>query len=100
MQSQPSSSNSTSNSASPASGTLSGRPGAVTRFIGWLDARVPLTEVFEYHMSKYHAPKNFNVLYYFGVLSMVVLVNQLLTGIWLTMTYVPSTRCAMCSWAG
>ena len=70
---------------------------AVMRFIGWLDDRVPLTEVFEYHMSKYHAPKNFNILYFFGVLSMVVLVNQLLTGIWLTMSYVPSDTGAFAS---
>jgi len=41
-------------------------------------------------MAKYWAPKNFNIWYVFGVLSMVVLVNQLLTGIWLTMSYVPS----------
>jgi ubiquinol-cytochrome c reductase cytochrome b subunit len=59
-------------------------------FIGWVDERFPLTETFEYHMSRYWAPKNFNFWYLFGVLSIVVLVNQLLTGIWLTMSYVPS----------
>lgn len=62
---------------------------ALGRLIGWFDARLPLVETFEYHMSKYYAPRNFNFWYYFGVLSMVVLVMQLLTGIWLTMTYVP-----------
>lgn len=59
-------------------------------FIDWVDERFPLTETFEYHMSKYYAPKNFNFWYYFGVLSMVVLVLQLITGIWLTMNYQPS----------
>lgn len=59
-------------------------------FMGWLDARFPATETFEYHMSKYYAPKNFNFWYFFGVLSMIVLVNQLVTGIWLTMSYNPS----------
>jgi len=59
-------------------------------FIGWVDERFPLTETYEYHMSRYYAPKNFNFWYLFGVLSIVVLVNQLLTGIWLTMKYVPS----------
>jgi len=63
---------------------------AWTNFIDWVDERFPLTETFEYHMSKYYAPKNFNFWYLFGVLSMVVLVMQLLTGIWLTMSYVPS----------
>jgi len=59
-------------------------------FMEWVDERFPLTETFEYHMSKYYAPKNFNFWYLFGVLSMVVLVLQLVTGIWLTMSYVPS----------
>ena len=82
----------------PSSSRAANRPtSAVMRLIGWIDDRVPLIEVFEYHMSKYHAPKNFNILYYFGVLSMVVLVNQLLTGIWLTMTYVPSDTQAFAS---
>ncbi len=60
--------------------------------MGWVDARFPATETFEYHMSKYYAPKNFNWLYFFGVLSMVVLVNQLLTGVWLTMNFTPNAE--------
>ncbi len=60
------------------------------KLMGWVDARFPATETYEYHMSKYYAPKNFNFWYFFGVLSMVVLVNQLVTGIWLTMSYNPS----------
>jgi len=70
---------------------------AWTGFVGWVDERFPLTETFEYHMSKYYAPKNFNFWYLFGVLSMVVLVLQLLTGIWLTMNYVPSGEGAFAS---
>lgn len=58
--------------------------------MSWVDARFPATETFKYHMSEYYAPKNFNFWYFFGVLSMLVLVNQLLTGIWLTMSYNPS----------
>lgn len=60
------------------------------KLMGWVDARFPATETYEYHMSKYYAPKNFNFWYFFGVLSMIVLVNQLVTGIWLTMSYNPS----------
>ncbi|MEK9870194.1 MAG: cytochrome bc complex cytochrome b subunit [Gammaproteobacteria bacterium] len=56
----------------------------------WVDSRLPVTETYEKHMSKYYAPKNFNFWYLFGVLATVVLVNQLLTGIWLTMSYVPT----------
>ena len=69
-----------------AQGSKSGLAGAME----WLDKRFPATETFEYHMSKYYAPKNFNFWYYFGFLAMFVLVNQLITGIWLTMNYVPS----------
>lgn len=67
------------------------------KFMGWVDARYPATETYEYHMSKYYAPKNFNFWYFFGVLSMVVLVNQLVTGIWLTMMFNPSAEGAFAS---
>ncbi len=66
------------------------KPGAMEKMMGWVDERFPLTETIEYHASKYWAPKNFNFWYYFGILASVVLVNQLVTGIWLTMSYVPS----------
>ncbi|MCL4104165.1 UNVERIFIED_CONTAM: hypothetical protein GTU68_035027 [Idotea baltica] len=49
------------------------------------------------HMGKYYAPKNFNFWYFFGVLSLLVLVNQLLTGIWLTMSFNPSADGAFAS---
>lgn len=65
--------------------------------MGWVDARLPVTEAYKKHMSEYYAPKNFNFWYYFGVLSMVVLVNQLLTGIWLTMFYTPTGEGAFAS---
>tara|TARA_Y100000031_G_scaffold94656_1_gene104017 strand:+ start:191 stop:445 length:255 start_codon:yes stop_codon:yes gene_type:complete len=64
-------------------------------FMAWVDARLPVTQAFEKHMSKYYAPKNLNVLYLFGVLSLLVLVNQLLTGVWLTMSYNPSAEGAL-----
>ena len=63
----------------------------------WVDDRLPVTETYEKHMSKYWAPKNFNIWYIFGVLAFVVLVNQLLTGIWLTMSYVPTGEGAFAS---
>ncbi len=73
------------------------RPGAMEKTMGWIDERFPLTETIEYHASKYWAPKNFNFWYYFGILASVVLVNQLVTGIWLTMSYVPSGEGAFAS---
>jgi ubiquinol-cytochrome c reductase cytochrome b subunit len=65
--------------------------------LGWINARLPIIPAFEKHMSKYYAPKNFNIWYVFGVLSMVVLVNQLLTGIWLTMNFNTSAEGAFAS---
>ena len=66
-------------------------------FMAWIDTRLPVTLAWEKHMSKYYAPKNFNFWYTFGVLSLFVLVNQLLTGIWLTMNYVPTSEGAFAS---
>ncbi|MCP5205662.1 MAG: cytochrome bc complex cytochrome b subunit [Hahellaceae bacterium] len=67
------------------------------KLIEWIDARLPVVDAFERHMSKYYAPKNFNMWYFFGSLSLLVLVNQLLTGIWLTMSYNPSAEGAFAS---
>lgn len=58
----------------------------------WVDDRLPIVRAWDTHMGKYYAPKNFNFWYIFGVLSLVVLVNQLLTGVWLTMSYTPSSE--------
>jgi ubiquinol-cytochrome c reductase cytochrome b subunit len=63
----------------------------------WVDARLPIVRAWDTHMGKYYAPKNFNFWYFFGVLSLLVLVNQLLTGIWLTMNYTPSQEEAFAS---
>ena len=57
--------------------------------IGWIDQRFPLTKMYKEHMSEYYAPKNFNFWYIFGVLSMVVLAIQIITGIFLVMNYKP-----------
>jgi len=58
--------------------------------MGWIDARFPATKMWNEHAAQYYAPKNFNIFYFFGALSLLVLVNQLLTGIWLAMFYKPS----------
>ncbi len=63
----------------------------------WVDARLPIVRAWDTHMGKYYAPKNFNFWYFFGVLSLVVLVNQLLTGVWLTMSFNPSAEGAFAS---
>ena len=72
-------------------------PHKTTVFLGWIDDRFPLTVLWKNEMSEYYAAKNFNVWYVFGVLSIVVLVNQLLTGIWLAMFYKPSAAEAFAS---
>jgi ubiquinol-cytochrome c reductase cytochrome b subunit len=63
----------------------------------WVDNRFPASKLFKEHMSEYYAPKNFNFWYYFGVLSMVVLVIQIVTGIFLTMHYKPDAQYAFAS---
>ncbi|HSO79309.1 MAG: cytochrome b N-terminal domain-containing protein [Chromatiaceae bacterium] len=66
-------------------------------FLGWVDKRFPLTKVWNEHLAQYYAPKNFNFWYFFGSLAMLVLVIQLLTGIWLAMNYKPSATDAFAS---
>ncbi|HKT28249.1 cytochrome bc complex cytochrome b subunit, partial [Dyella sp.] len=57
----------------------------------WVIERAPgLMPVYRKHMTEYYAPKNFNIWYYFGSLALLVLVNQIVTGIFLTMNYDPS----------
>ncbi len=65
--------------------------------MGWIDARFPLTKMWEEHLSKYYAPKNFNFWYYFGSLALLVLVIQIVTGIFLTMHYKPDGDLAFIS---
>ena len=69
----------------------------MSKFMEWVDARFPATKMWEDHLSKYYAPKNFNFYYFFGSLALLVLVNQILTGIWLTMSYEPSAEGAFAS---
>jgi ubiquinol-cytochrome c reductase cytochrome b subunit len=66
-------------------------------FLGWIDERFPLTKVWKEHLSEYYAPKNFNFWYFMGSLAMLVLVLQIVTGIWLAMNYKPSADDAFAS---
>ena len=63
----------------------------------WIDKRFPATKVWNEHLAQYYAPKNFNFWYFFGSLAMLVLVNQLVTGIWLAMAYKPDAELAFAS---
>lgn len=58
----------------------------------WVDDRFPMTKLWNEHLAQYYAPKNFNFWYYFGSLALFVLVNQIVTGIWLTMSYTPTAE--------
>ncbi|HEY5654552.1 MAG TPA: cytochrome bc complex cytochrome b subunit [Woeseiaceae bacterium] len=68
-----------------------------TGLIKWIDDRFPLTKLIKEHATEYYAAKNFNIWYVFGVLATVVLVMQLVTGIFLTMNYKPSAEEAFAS---
>jgi len=65
--------------------------------LDWINTRIPVVATWEKHLSKYYAPKNFNTWYFFGSLAMLVLVNQLMTGVWLTMFYEPTEAGAFAS---
>ncbi len=70
---------------------------AVNGLVGWVDDRFPLLKMWNEHLAKYYAPKNFNFWYFFGSLALLVLVIQIVTGIWLTMNYKPSAEHAFAS---
>jgi ubiquinol-cytochrome c reductase cytochrome b subunit len=70
---------------------------ALKSLLCWVDARFPLTEMWKTHVGEYYAPKNFNFWYYFGSLALLVLVIQILTGIFLTMHYKPDAALAFAS---
>ncbi len=63
----------------------------------WVDARFPLTKMWNEHLGKYYAPKNFNFWYYFGSLALMMLVLQIITGIFLATNYKPDAQMAFAS---
>ena len=63
----------------------------------WIDARFPATKMWKEHLSEYYAPKNFNFWYFFGSLALLILVLQIVTGIFLTMNYKPDAALAFAS---
>lgn len=69
----------------------------MSKLMDWINARFPATSMWENHLSKYYVPRNLNFFYIFGVLALLVLVNQVLTGIWLTMSYTPTAEGAFAS---
>ncbi len=63
----------------------------------WIDERFPASAIWKHSMSEYYAPKNFNTWYYFGSLALMVLILQILTGVWLAMHYKPDAALAFAS---
>ena len=59
------------------------------KLLNWVDNRFPLSKMYKEHLGEYYAPKNFNFWYFFGSLALLVLVIQIVTGIFLTMHYKP-----------
>ena len=71
------------------SATANSSGSRMSQLVDWIDARFPMTRMWKEHVSEYYAPKNFNWWYTFGSLAMLMLVNQIVTGIWLAMHYKP-----------
>jgi ubiquinol-cytochrome c reductase cytochrome b subunit len=65
-----------------------------TASLEWIDARFPLTKMWDEHLAKYYAPKNFNFWYYFGSIAILILVLQIVSGIFLAMNYKPDATLA------
>ena len=69
----------------------------IDKALNWVDSRFPLTKLWNDQWGKYYAPKNFNFWYIFGSLAMLVLVIQIVTGIFLVMHYKPDATLAFAS---
>lgn len=67
------------------------------QLLHWLDARFPLIDLWKKHFSDYYVPKNLNFFYFFGAFALILLVNQFITGLWLTMFYTPTAELAFSS---
>lgn len=68
-----------------------------TENLSWIDKRFPLSETWRNHLSEYYAPKNLNFWSFFGSLAILTLVIQIVTGIWLAMSYKPDAGLAFAS---
>ncbi len=69
----------------------------MSNLMAWIDERFPATKMWNEHLAQYYAPKNFNFWYYFGSLALMVLVIQIISGIFLTMHYKPDAAMAFAS---
>jgi ubiquinol-cytochrome c reductase cytochrome b subunit len=68
---------------------ISPNASAPEKLLNWVDNRFPASKLYKEHLSEYYAPKNFNFWYIFGSLALLVLVIQIVTGIFLVMHYKP-----------
>lgn len=69
----------------------------IQAFNQWINKRLPVGSFWQHHLAEYYAPKNLNFWYFFGSLATLVLVMQILTGIFLTMNYKPDAQLAFAS---
>jgi len=69
----------------------------MSKFISWIDERLPVSNFVKNHLSQYYAPKNFNFFYYFGALAIFIFILQIVTGIFLTINYKPDAASAFAS---
>ena len=76
---------------------ISPNAGYGDKLMNWVDNRFPASKLYKEHMSEYYAPKNFNFFYVFGSLALLVLVIQIVTGIFLVMHYKPDAAVAFAS---
>ena len=69
----------------------------MSNLMTWIDERFPATKMWNDHLAQYYTPKNFNFWYFFGSLALMVLVIQIISGIFLTMHYKPDGAMAFAS---
>lgn len=66
----------------------------MSRLGDWLETRLPYKAFFRQNFLEYRVPNNLNPLYLFGILLLLVLSMQLISGLWLMFFYTPSATLA------
>jgi ubiquinol-cytochrome c reductase cytochrome b/c1 subunit len=62
--------------------------------VAWIDERLPVFTFLKHEAIDFRVPKNLNFLWNFGVLSLVMTVVMILSGVFLAMNYIPSAAMA------
>lgn len=66
----------------------------MNRIVRWFNSRFPLQSLWKRYFTDYYVPGNLNLWYVFGALALLVVFNQMISGLWLSFFYSPNPQTA------